>query len=247
MPKIPAKVITRLKNSIPQFKKVIEEAQKRDINESDTVTIVTDILSEVFGFDKYSEITREYAIKGTMCDLAVKVDGKLEYLIEVKSIGTELKEAHARQAIDYVSKVSDTNWVVLSNGNHWKIFKVTAQGMVTSELVYDFKFSELNHNKQADQELIFLLCKLGMQKQLIEEFYDYKKSVNKFMIGAVLVSEPILAALRRELRKVKPGLKVDIDEIKQILISETLKREISEDDDFTKLSAMVKRIQNKKK
>lgn len=46
---------------------------------SDTVTIVTDMLEEVFGFDKYSEITREYAIQGTFCDLSIKSVKKIEY------------------------------------------------------------------------------------------------------------------------------------------------------------------------
>jgi hypothetical protein len=37
---------------------------------SDTVIIVTDVLAEVFGYDKYSELTAEFAISGTYCDLA---------------------------------------------------------------------------------------------------------------------------------------------------------------------------------
>ena len=37
--------------------------------------IVADILSEIFGYDKYNEVTSEYAIKGTYCDLAIKLAG----------------------------------------------------------------------------------------------------------------------------------------------------------------------------
>ena len=39
------------------------------------------------GFDKYSEITSEYVIRSTYVDLAIKLDGKLALLIEVKAIG----------------------------------------------------------------------------------------------------------------------------------------------------------------
>lgn len=58
--------------------------------------IVSDMLAEVFGFDKYSEVTRELCIRGTYCDLAVRIDQKLRFLIEVKAIGTELKDQHVK-------------------------------------------------------------------------------------------------------------------------------------------------------
>jgi hypothetical protein len=57
------------------------------------------MLSYIFGFDKYSEITSEYTIRGTYCDLATKIDNKPQYLIEVKAIGLELKDHYVKQAI----------------------------------------------------------------------------------------------------------------------------------------------------
>ena len=69
MPRIPQKVARRLSFGLKQFQPILESAKSRDVNESDTVVIVTDILSEIFGYDKYNEVTSEYAIKGTYCDL----------------------------------------------------------------------------------------------------------------------------------------------------------------------------------
>lgn len=80
MANIPAKVATRLKNEVPKFQKILKSASDRDVNEADTVVIITDMLDAVFGMDKYSEVTREFAIKGTYVDLAVKIEGKIEYL-----------------------------------------------------------------------------------------------------------------------------------------------------------------------
>ena len=60
------------------------------------MTIIVDILAEIFGYDKYSEITSEHAIRGTYCDLATKIDGVLQFLIEVKAIGIDLKEQHVK-------------------------------------------------------------------------------------------------------------------------------------------------------
>ena len=77
MATVPAKVAQRLASGLKRFQPVISSARARDVNESDTVMIVTDVLSELFGFDKYSELTSEHAIRGTYCDVALKVDGKL--------------------------------------------------------------------------------------------------------------------------------------------------------------------------
>jgi hypothetical protein len=51
---IPKKVADRLAAGLKRFKPVLESAKDRDVNESDTSLIVTDMLAEVFGFDKYA-------------------------------------------------------------------------------------------------------------------------------------------------------------------------------------------------
>ena len=73
----------RLIKGIKKYKPIVKKAKDNDINESDTVTIITDILCNVLGFDKYEEITSEYAIKKTYCDLAIKLDNKIN---EIKMI-----------------------------------------------------------------------------------------------------------------------------------------------------------------
>ena len=42
-------------------------------------------------------------IRRTFCDLAVKLDGTLEFLVEVKALGLELKDQHMKQAVDYAA------------------------------------------------------------------------------------------------------------------------------------------------
>ncbi len=84
MPTIPSKISDRLVAGIKRFQPILTAAKSRDVGESDTVTIIVDILAEVLGYDKYSEVTSEHAIRGTYCDLATKIDGVLQALIEVK-------------------------------------------------------------------------------------------------------------------------------------------------------------------
>ncbi len=103
MANVPSRIADRITSGIKRFQPILAAAKSRDVGESDTVTIVVDMLSDVFGYDKYSEITSEHAIRGTFCDLATKIDGVLQLLIEVKAIGLELKDQHVKQAVDYAS------------------------------------------------------------------------------------------------------------------------------------------------
>lgn len=89
-------------------------------------------------------------------------------------------------------------------------------------------FTALNPRKKDDQEMLFLLCKRGVQKDLIDEFYEYRQSVNRYTIGAVLLTEPVITAIRRELRKIKAGLKVSNEEIEGLVANEVLKRDLVE-------------------
>ncbi len=53
MARIPKKVATRIAAGIRKYQKLFQAAKDRDINESDTVVILTDFLADVLGFDKY--------------------------------------------------------------------------------------------------------------------------------------------------------------------------------------------------
>ena len=66
---IPARVAERLAAGGKRFQPILSAAKSRDVNESDTSMIVTDVLADVFGYDKYSEVTRELCIRGTFCDM----------------------------------------------------------------------------------------------------------------------------------------------------------------------------------
>ena len=121
MSNISKKVVDRLAAGLKRYQPVLEAAKNRDVNESDTSMIVSDMLAEIFGFDKYTEVTREHCIRGTYCDLAVVVDDKMRYLIEVKAIGTELKDQHVKQAVDYAAN-KGIEWVALTNAVRWNVF-----------------------------------------------------------------------------------------------------------------------------
>ena len=244
MARIPKKVLERLSKEVTKFQRVLQEAKDRDINEADTVSIIKDILSNVFGFDKYTEVTSEFAIRGTYCDLATKINGNIQYLIEVKAIGLDLRESHLRQSILYGAQ-QGIKWVVLANGIVWQIYRIKFEQPLQAELVYSINFLELNPRKVEDQEKLFLLCKEGLGKAAIEEFHEYIKSVNRFVIGALILSEPLIDMIRKQLKRITPGLKVSSSEIEGILRNEVIKRDVIEGETASIASKRIKKISGK--
>jgi hypothetical protein len=120
---ISKKVAERIVTQIKRYQQILAEAKDRDISESDTVIIIADMLADVLGYKKFTEITTEYSIRGTFVDLAVKVNQELRFFIEAKAIGASLKDAHIKQAIDYGAN-QGLEWVILSNGVIWQIYKI---------------------------------------------------------------------------------------------------------------------------
>lgn len=198
------------------------------------------MLADIFGYDKYSEITSEHAIRGTFCDLATKIDGVLQLLIEVKAIGLDLKESHVKQAIDYAAN-QGVDWVVLTNGITWRVYKVTFAKPIDQELVIDIDFSALNTRNAKDVESLFLLCKEGWIKSVLGEFHTQKQALSRFFLGALLMSEPILQVLRRELRRLSPDVRVETEEILAVLTSEVIKREVTEGDQAKEAAKKIAR------
>ena len=226
---IPAIVTKRLQKVIPKFQKILRQARERDENESETVAVIRDMLEAVFGWDKYEDIASEYAIGGTYCDLAVKQNNKIKYLIEVKAIGVSLHSRHLRQAVNYAAS-EGIAWAVLTNGIVWQIYRVVVKGKVVHQLVADFDFLEIDRRKIEDQEKLFLLCKRGISKDVIGDYYEHRQSINPFTLSAILQTEDAINLIRREVRKLKMGLKVSNDEISAMLVEKVIKRDLIDSD-----------------
>jgi len=238
---IPAKTKTRLIEGIKKYRTVVKRVQGSDINESDTVTVLVDILSEVFGYDKYTEITSELAIKKTYCDLAIKLEGDIKLLVEAKSAGIDLKDQHITQAVNYGAN-SGIEWVVLTNSVAWKVYKIIYGKPVEHDLIFEFNFADLNPKKESDLEMLYLLSKESLAKSKnndLEQFCMQKELLNKWMVGQIILSEPVLDCIRKTLRKVSPDAKMTNQELTELLSTEIIKRDVIEDE---KIKACKKTI-----
>jgi hypothetical protein len=224
---IPTKVQTRIIEGLKRFQPIVESAKIRDANESDTVVLLTGILSDILGFDKYTDITTEHSIRGTFCDLAVKINGNVSIIIEAKAIGIDLKDQHVKQAVDYGAN-KGIDWVILTNGVTWRVYKLLFTKPIQHIPVFQFEFLQIKSKSMDDLELLFNISKEGILKNSLENLYVQKQATNKFMIGNLLYTESVLSTIKKELKSIYPDLKVTSEEIEKVLYNGVVKREINE-------------------
>jgi hypothetical protein len=219
------KALNRISEGLKKFQPLMASAKARDINESDTVLLLIGVLSDVLGYDRYTEITTEKAIKGTFCDLAIKIDGKISILLEAKAIGIDLKDAHVKQAVDYAAN-DGIDWVILTNGVHWRVYKILFTKPIQNILVCEIDFLNLKPKDNEDLEKLALLCREATCKSALEDYFTQKQAVNRFLLGNLLFENSVLNLIKKELKQIHPNIKVTTDEILNVLSKEVVKREI---------------------
>lgn len=151
--------------------------------------------------------------------------------------------------IDYAAN-QGVDWVMLTNGVAWRVYKVTFAKPIDKELVLEFDFLSLSHRSEKDLECLYLISREGWTKSALGEFHVQKQALSRFFLGAMILSDPVVQVIRRELRRVSPDVRIDADEIRAVLSSEVLKRDVLEgdkaDDARRKLSRAANRALREK-
>ncbi len=238
--KIPKKTQDRLVAGLKQYQPIVGKLRERDISEADTVTVIKDMLTDIFGYDKYTELTSEQQIRGTFCDLAIKVEGKIYYLAEVKSAGTNLNDNHLRQAINYGAH-QGIEWIILSNAIEWKIYRIKFGQPIDYEEVFNFDVTKLSSRSSDDLSKLFMLCRESISSDSLADYHRHAQIVNRYIVAELLQSDAMLGALRRELRKLFDGVRATEEDLRLILTGDVMKRDTIDGDPPKAAKAVVKK------
>ncbi len=213
-PKWEAQAKERLKAGIRRFSKPLSDLVERDANEGDTRLLVTDFLCEALGYDKYADLTTEYQVKGEFADYGIRIDKELVAFIEVKRVTTTLAAKHLRQAQMYAVN-EGVEWVILTNGVNWRAYHLSAGLPVEIDLALDVNLlGDETVGQKANQ--LFYLSRESMKRRQIDELWRAKRATSPKSLAAVLVSAPVTAAIRKELRR-ETKQNVPEDEIIKLL------------------------------
>lgn len=226
--KIPKKVQDRFVAGLKRYQPIVRKLKERDVSEADTVTVVKDILCDVFGYDKYAELTSEQQIRGTFCDLAVKIDDKVHYLAEVKSAGTTLNDNHLRQAVNYGAH-HGIEWVLLTNAITWKVYRIRFGQPIDWDEVCCFDLDALSSRSADDLGKLFMLSRESVTTDVLQAYHRQAQILNRYVVSELIQSEPMLQALRKEFRRLF-DMKVAPEELKLLLTADVLKRDTLDGD-----------------
>jgi hypothetical protein len=240
---VSSKVSSRITAQLKTYQGILAQAMKKDSSEGDTVVIVTDMISDILGYDKYQNLSSEHAIRGTYVDLMVSVDNKPRFLVEVKAVGTELKDSSIKQVVDYAAN-KGVDWVVLTNGIIWRIYKVVFAKPIDKVLVCELNALEANSKGPEAIECFGSLSLEGFSKDSLSDWFHEKQITSKFAIAAILLSDSMLDSLRLQIRRLSQ-VRVEIDDLRSLLTDEVIKRELIDGDDAKSASGFLKKLQRR--
>jgi len=228
-----------LKKGLKKYTDIFCEAQEKGKKEADLVMYLVQFFQEVLGYDIFKEISKEYQIKGKYCDIALKIKGQTEILVEAKQPGLRLTDKHIEQAEIYAMK-SGTKWVLLTNGIDWRLFHLSfdEEGGIESSLVFKTDLlKKFQENPNDVIEKFMLLQRRSFIKGELEKYWKKKIMLIPISLSKALFTEDVLKAIRKEINR-GAEIKVGIEDIVRAL-KNMFDKEV--------LADMVIKIRKKKK
>jgi len=214
IPKWEQNARSRIQTGLRKLVKPTIMLKENDAVEADTRHLVTDILCDVLGYDKYENLTAEYSVKGDFADYGIRIDKQLVAFVEVKRISTKLQISHLRQVESYALK-EGVNWAILTNAQIWQAYHIIPVAGQQSESTLIFEIDLLSDNVKSSlkTDLMFLISKEGFIRGRISEYLLTKNALSPKTLIPIISSDDVLAAIRREIKK-KTKQNVDPKELK---------------------------------
>lgn len=222
-PKWETETRERVKVSVKKFQKPLADLVARDANEGDTRLLVTDLLCEGLGYDKYEDLTTEYQVKVDFADYGVRIDKQLVAFIEVKRCTQALNQKHLHQVQSYAVN-EGVEWMVLTNGRNWQLWHMTPGLPVVMDKVLDIDLlSDETVAKKA--EGMFYLSREAFKRKAVDELWKQRAATSAVAVAKIVMSDKVIEEMRKELRR-QTGFNADAKSIIETLQTEVLRPEV---------------------
>lgn len=215
-----------IRTAIKTFSKPLQDIVGRDANEGDTRLLVTDFLCEGLGYDKFEDLTTEFAVKGEFADYGIRIDKQLVAFVEVKRAAQKLNPRHLRQVETYAVK-EGLEWIMLTNGQVWQAYHVyaaTGQQVQTHLVLEVDVLGPESPAKKVDS--LFYLHRSALKKGFIDELWKRKAATSASALSQVLLNRNVLDAIRKEIRSGSSKYNADLDDLSRILRNEVIRPEL---------------------
>lgn len=205
--------------AVKRFMKPLQDLLARDANEGDTRLLITDMLCEGLGYDKFNDLTTEYMVKQDFADYGVRIDKQLVAFIEVKRVSQKLNERHLRQVQSYAVN-EGTEWMILTNGIVWQAYHLTGGLPIVINLAFEVNLLDAS-SIQDKAALLFYLHHDALKRRRIDELWMHRAATEPSSLLAVMLSEPVLDQMRLEIKR-RTGTPTTTEAISQVLREEII-------------------------
>lgn len=196
-----------IRKPIKKFLPHLLEARDQNLSEADTMMRIIKVLEEALGYDAMREITREQAVKDRYVDLALKIDGVIQLLIEVKAANVQLRDKQIEQAQNYASN-GNIQWVLLTNGINWSLYHLTFDEGIQFDKVFEVSIADIGDAFNAACDAISILHRKSVSSNGLTLFWEKSVALSPSSIAKALFSEDTINVIRRELKRIA-AIRVD--------------------------------------
>lgn len=186
----------------------------------------SDFLCEALGYDKFEDLTTEYAVRYEFADYGIRINKQLTAFLEVKRAAQQLSAKHLRQVETYAVK-EGLEWLILTNGQQWQVYHVTAATgrPVQTEMLFEVDLlGEETPAKKTDK--LFLIHREALRKNVIADEWRRRAATSPGAIASALLSDSVLDALRKEIRT-RTKFNANVDDLADAVRADVIRAGLS--------------------
>lgn len=154
------------------------EQNKSFLEENIKVFLVRDIFLEGMGYDiSISKCVFEQKKADTFADIVLKIDDKIEFIIETKSYGHEIKDSDIYQLAKYISK-RGVEYGILTNGKDYLLINTNIKAetnigndMLRHQIVFWFNIFDSKSKQYSHHDFFRFLSKEALFDTKITNYY----------------------------------------------------------------------------
>lgn len=231
------KAIERIKKGLRRMSNIVERAQRDDYKEADTRKIVSDMLCEYLGWDKFENVTAEQMINSRYADYVVKTDDEEVFVVEVKQIGLKLKDTHLNQARQYAVD-EGIDWCILTNGDEWQAFRTELQGKIpVTKHVFTVRISDEGMKPAEKARLFYLFSEEANRKKEIEDYYQRRVALSGENLVDQIFSDKVINQLRCSIKNAT-GQRLNNSDIAKALVKRLFRDGVVTEDHMKAIKKM---------
>jgi hypothetical protein len=161
----------RWNKHIGPAKKLIVDASKDILTQTEILDLFKNIVCNIFDFDEQSDLVDLSIVGAPSCYLGIRTQDEIKCVMELVPPSTTLKKGNLKSAIELAVR-HHAEFAVRSNAIEWYILRSRCDQPDQYAEVRSFSFLELDLKNENDLESLFLLCKEAQNKTIITDQYN---------------------------------------------------------------------------